>query len=110
MLLVLPADAFLVHFVHFLPPVKNAILPNSVFSRIVYSPPHFCMRGIFIRVHMPDKLSAIEAAILTAYNSPKTRTALLSKPFKSHNTILKISGIWETSDAYGLAFKIIQWD
>jgi len=107
MLLALHADQFMPQFVHFMPPIKNTILVGSVFSRIVYSPPYFAMQGLYLHIHMTDKLGSIELAILSAYASSKPKIVSLNKCVKTTSAILKISGIWETDDACGLAYKFI---
>jgi hypothetical protein len=56
---------------------------------------------------MPDKLGSIEQAILSAYASSKPKMMSLNKCVKTTSMILKISGIWETDDACGLAYKFI---
>ncbi len=106
MLLAITADQFMPQFVHFLPPIKNTIIVGSVFSRIIYSPPYFAMQGVYLHIHMPDKLGSIEQLILGAYSSPKPKIASLTKCVKT-SAILKISGVWETDDACGLAYKFI---
>jgi hypothetical protein len=108
MLLTLTAEQFNVQFVHFLPPIKNNILTGSVFSRIIYSPPYFAMQGVYVYIHMSDKLGSIEQAILGAYASSKPKIMSLNKCVKTTSLILKISGVWETDDACGLAYKFIQ--
>jgi len=107
MLLAITADQFLPQFVHFLPPIKNTILSGSVFTRIIYSPPYFAMQGLHLHIHMPDKLGSIEQSILGAYTSTKPKMMSLNKCVKTTSMILKISGIWETDDACGLAYKFI---
>ena len=106
MLLTMTADQFVPHFLHFLPPIKNTIIPESIFSRIIYSPPQYAMQGVYLTLPMTDQLGKIEAAILAAYASPKAKITSLHKCSKI-GAILKISGIWETDAACGLAYKFI---
>ena len=106
MLLAITADQFIPQFLHFMQPIKNTIIPESTFAHIIYSPPHFAMQGLYVHLHMADKLSIIETEILTAYTSSKVRITSLHKCTKT-SSILKISGIWETDVAYGLAYKFI---
>ena len=106
MLLVISVDQFMPQFLHFLPPIKNAILAGSIFSRVVYSPPEFAMQGVYLHMHMPDKLGHIERTILDAYASSKPKLTSLNRCTRT-STILKITGIWETVDACGLAYKFI---
>ena len=108
MLLAINADQFIPQFLHFLPPIKNTIISESVFSRIIYSSPYFAMQGVYIHIHMTDKIGSIENAILTAYASTKPKLMSLNKYVRTNNAILKISGIWETDVACGLAYKFIQ--
>lgn len=107
MFLVINADEFIPQCLHFMPPIKNTIISDSVFSRIIYSTSYFAMQGIYIHIHMTDKIGSIENAILTAYASTKPKLISLNKYVRTNNVILKISGIWETDVACGLAYKFI---
>ena len=84
MLLSIAASAYTPHFVHFVAPVKNNVIENSLFSRIVYSTDHYSMNGLYIKRHSLAQIQAIET-----------------------HSILKISGVWESETGYGLAYKFI---
>ena len=106
MLLSIPASAYLPGCVHFVAPVKNNVIENSLFSRILYSTEHYTMNGLYLRKPALAQLQLIEADIMDAYATTKPRAASLCA-HHSANSILKISGVWESETAYGLAYKFI---
>jgi hypothetical protein len=106
MLLVISANTYAPHCVHFVPPVKNNVIENSLFSRIIYSADSYTMNGLYLRKHTLQQLQTVENDILTAYSSPKIRTAGVCAHYAC-SSILKISGVWESDTAYGLAYKFI---
>jgi len=109
MLLTLRPEQFMLHFVHFVPPVKNIIIPKSVFSCIVYSAPTFSTRGIFLQLQPHDHVGAIEQAILQAYSTCKRKVFSLNRELRT-SFVLKISGIWETDENCGVAYRFIPVD
>jgi hypothetical protein len=106
MLLAISANTYAPWFVHFVPPVKNNVLENSIFSRIIYSTETYTMNGIYLKKHTLAQLQAIEDDLMTAYSSTKAKAGGLCAHYMA-NTVLKISGVWESETACGLAFKFI---
>jgi hypothetical protein len=131
MLLTIPIDVYNRQFLIFLPPVKNNLMENSLFTRIIYSPLNIMFSGIYIHIPLSypiisinrslyhlihdqiHQLLSIENDILNAYSTTKNATYSLEKTLKQrtlvgkHTIVLKISGIWENNDCYGLAYKFI---
>ena len=108
MWLAIQADAFHPQFIHFGAPVRNTVIESATFARIIYAPPHFAMNGLFMHMHMTDKLGSVETAVLNAYGGSKPRALSLNRPIHTNYTVLKISGVWETDRACGVAYKFIQ--
>jgi hypothetical protein len=114
MILAIPLSSFNIQFVLFLSPIKNKLIENATFTKIIYSPQNTSINGIYIYIkdHSMESILKIEKDILYAYSSfSSTEPAyLISKGLQryDHNKILKISGIWENDKQYGLAYKIIQ--
>ena len=98
------ADDYKAHCINFTNGVKNNVLEDSMFSRLLYSTEVFTTNGLYLRNFGKDQLSRIEADILLAYGSPKTKTFSLVEHMSSC-TLVKISGVWESATAVGLAFK-----
>jgi hypothetical protein len=117
MLLLENIDSYNNQFVIFLPSVKNNLIPNSLFTSIIYSTPIISFSGLYLCI--PDKkdimskIYNIERNILTMYNSSKIMISLIhtnlvyTKIQYKPKLILKISGIWENETSYGLAYKFI---
>ena len=106
MLLAICAGAYSPPFVHFVAPVKNNVIENSLFSRIVYSTDHYTMNGLYLKRHTLAQVQGIELDLLNAYGCRKPRGASLGAHYMTHS-ILKISGVWESETAFGLAYKFI---
>lgn len=133
-------------FVYFYEPIKNNIMNEGQFIRIIYSTPLFVLNGIYIAVNITytniekyynkfkctfdinhykeiiDSLRSIEERLLKKVNiygkigQHKIYEQLKNgniKVFsesldKINNTfLLKIAGIWETENEYGLTYKFI---
>jgi hypothetical protein len=120
---------------YFYEPVKNTVMDDSSFIRIVYSNTDLILNGIYIKVDIDKNIYSkkpnnkneqtlafverIEKDILQRYKSNKVNMFkikeqlqyLISKVTTSNmcdtNYILKISGIWETPTTIGLTFKYI---
>lgn len=130
-------------------PIKNNIIEDSNFIRILYSNDIFILNGIFLSINLNikyidkyynkykyvfsyidnkniiDTISTIENILLYMINIPdKTpiysireqltnETIKLFSDIKPNNNkkenefILKIYGIWETDNEYGITYKII---
>ena len=104
MWLILNVESYSSQFLHFMPPVKNNIMEQSSFVRIIYSLPYLTMQGLYLR--MSPKIAAVEHSILSAYDIKKTKVYCLTK-YSELTGFLKVSGIWENDNSYGLAYKII---
>jgi hypothetical protein len=133
-------------YVYFSEPIKNNIMNDGNFIRIIYSTPLFVLNGIYILINIGhitidkyynkfkctfdinqhkeivDKLRVIEENLLK-------KTGIIGKiaqhkiyeqlrngnikvfsetAEKINNTfLLKIAGIWETENDYGLTYKFI---
>ena len=128
-------------------PIKNNIMSEGNFIRILYSSPYITLNGIYIVVTLNnitcekyfskyrcffnillhkdllDKLQIIEENILSKYKPEhKIPQYKIYEQIKNGNIIifndvgnksicsfiLKISGIWETQNNYGLTYKFIK--
>jgi hypothetical protein len=104
MLLILPASAYSGDCVFFSNSVKNNIIDESLFTRLLYSTSSFTTNGLYLRNFTPAQLRIVEIDLLKLYNSPKTKMFTISD-HNPHHSMIKISGVWETATAVGLAFK-----
>ena len=104
MLLIISADEYKEYYVNFITPVKNNILEDSLFSRLLYSTDIFTTTGLYLRNYSKDKLLEIETDLLQSYRSSKTKVYSLTD-HAANNSLLKISGIWESNSSIGLAYK-----
>jgi hypothetical protein len=135
------------NFVYFCEPIKNNIMNNGNFIRIIYSSPLFILNGIYLSIPITcftiekyynkykcifdrnlykdiiDKLRYIEVSILNkiAIKEKKPQykiyEQMINGYFKIFNEnteygekqikpfLLKISGVWETENEYGVTYK-----
>lgn len=139
-------DQYNENYVYFCEPIKNNIMNEGNFIRIIYSTPLFILNGIYVSVNIChssiekyynkfkctfdtnqhkeiiDKLRIVEEGILKKVNIngkiPQHKIyeqikngniKVFSETFeKINNTfLLKIAGIWETENEYGLTYKFI---
>lgn len=122
MLLLEHIESYNKQFLFFLPPVKNNLIVNSIFTRIIYSPPMISFNGLYLSIPFSEisqpvilqKLNDIENDILSVYTSSNKKKNLHIKQLLLYKlsqitdkVILKISGIWESETAFGLAYKLI---
>lgn len=123
MLLLEHIDCYNKQYLFLLPAVKNNLIANSLFTRIIYSPPMIAFNGLYLTIPFSEvmqstllhKLHEIENDILSVYScsSSKKKNLHIKQLFiyKSSQitdkVILKISGIWESETAFGLAYKLI---
>ena len=135
--------------IYFCESIKNNIVKNSDFIRILYLTQYMSLNGLYLLVHLTDincerynnkykysfnvsnnfdiieKIKAIEIDILNKYyilKQTKTPSYDIYQMIKNGNItyftnfinlnnkqecsfLLKISGLWETNDKYGLAYK-----
>lgn len=103
--------------------VKNTILDNSYFIRIIYSNQDLILNGIYILIDLNNSINdnckiidELEKNILSKYKSDKIQNKKIKENFlyflnknniNNKFMILKISGIWETLNNIGLTFKYI---
>ena len=142
MILVTSFKQFNDFYIYFCDSIKNTVMVDGIYTRILYSSPSVVLNGIYISFTFKDvecekyynkfklnfdisknetsinAIKNIEELILKKYNSTKTPQFKLGeqlncgniKLFNSFNTkqltmLLKISGIWENANNYGLTFK-----
>jgi hypothetical protein len=139
-------DQFNKDYVYFCDPIKNNIMTDGVFIRILYSNNLFIMNGIYIFISFQnvsiekyynkyrcnfdpnshndiiDKIKLIEEEILKKIIKTTSNKIPSFKIYEQmqngnikvfansldsihNNFILKISGIWETSENYGVTYK-----
>lgn len=135
------------NFVMLCDPIKNNIMSEGNFIRILYSTPNITLNGIYIVItlnnitcekyfskyrcffntllhkELLDRLQIIEENILSKYRTiDKIPQYKIYEQIKNGNIkifndvgnksvchfILKISGIWETQNNYGLTYKFIK--
>jgi len=147
--IVLNLDQYNEQFVYFCEPIKNTIMNDGNFIRILYSTNNVVFNGIYLLITLNDiicekyynkykyifsinndehikiieKLKNIEENILKNINiENKIPQLKINEQLKNgyiklfqniptneyYNFILKISGIWETSNNYGLTYKFIK--
>ena len=121
MLLIEHIESYNKQFLFLLPPVKNNLIMNSIFTRIIYSPPMISFNGLYLSIPFTEnqsfiqKLHEIENDILSVYTCSSTKKKnlqikqLISYKISNitNKVILKISGIWESETSFGLAYKLI---
>lgn len=111
MLLLLQPRLFNSQYMIFSEPIKNNVIENSVFIRIIYSPPEIVFNGIFISLQdtVYADLVQIEKNIISCYKSSKTPRYIFSDIFNKSKLggYLKISGLWENKYTIGIAYKLI---
>jgi hypothetical protein len=121
MLLLININSYNNQYIFLLPPVKNNLISNSLFTRIIYSTEYIAFNGLFLSIpfntfnypNSLDKLNMIENDILSIYNCSKKKILHLKQVLTykllqiNNDIIIKISGIWESDTAYGIAYKII---
>lgn len=129
----------------FCEPIKNNIMNEGIFIKILYSNENISLNGIYLLVQFCDivcekyynkykcsfnilnnkdiinNLKLIEEEILKKYNTTKTPCYKIYEQIKcgyikmysiigikqTSSFVLKISGIWETPQNYGLTYKFI---
>lgn len=125
--LVLDYNKYNVNNVFFYEPVKNTVMEDSKFIRIIYSDALIILNGLYLKINKTDKkktdnidklvknIELLEKNVLNKYNSNKVKITkikdhlqyLIKKNENFDIFILKISGIWETEQMIGITFKFI---
>lgn len=115
-------------FIFFGDPIKNSIIENGIFTRIIYSDSLMALNSLYILFDMTyfsqremiemlielEKTILFKIDIINKISQYKIRDYLkhlisrTSDEFKLNKYILKISGIWETNIDYGITFKFIE--
>ena len=138
-------EDFSIDNVYFYEPIKNSIIENSSFIRLIYSNELMAINGIYIKIDFDNVtktndfskqkitinindnakiinyIKCIEYEILEKINIQQKRKIykineqLMTGYIKhlidnkyANSFILKISGIWESENDYGLTFKFIE--
>lgn len=146
MIIVKTIDQYNENYVYFCEPIKNNIMNDGNFIRIIYSNPLFTLNGIYISLNIGyisiekyynkykcifdllqhrdivDKLRLLEETLLKKVNiTGKLSQCKIYEQLKNGNIkvfsessdkinntfLLKIAGIWETENEYGLTYKFI---
>lgn len=132
--------------IFFCEPIKNNIMNEGIFIKILYSNENISLNGIYLLIDICDivcekyynkykcsfnilnnkdiinNLKLIEEEILKKYNTTKIPSYKIYEQMKcsyikmysiigikqTSSFILKISGIWETPQNYGLTYKFIK--
>ena len=114
--------------------VKNTVMNDSSFIRIIYSNRDIVLNGIYIKLNIDkdelnkistnellNKFDNLEKKILNHYKNEKSQINKLREQVNyninkinninakdcTNNYLLKISGIWETDNSIGLTYKFI---
>lgn len=121
--------------IFFLEPIKNIIINNSKFIRIIYSNKLLTMNGIYLICNIDNKdknnnhgllvfIQSLEDNILSKFSKEKIKNYKIREYFNNNfinigytkgqeiytKYILKISGIWDASNNIGLTFKFVKFD
>jgi hypothetical protein len=149
MILVKDIEQYNLDYVHFSNAIKNNIMKNGNFIKILYFTPSFKLNGIYLKINiitylnenniyrnnyifnsflhegLIEKIKNIEIEILSKSGitdkipecdlykklisgNVKIMTDIIEEKFE--NFIIKISGIWENGNYYGLNYKFIRGD
>mgnify|MGYP003324808936 CR=1 FL=1 len=126
--LVLDINQVTYNNIFFYESVKNTIMNDSEFIRIIYSNNDIILNGIYIQIDINNDensnivniIDQLEQFILKQYNPNKLQNNKLkdqliyniNKINKDNECIclLKISGIWETPYMIGLTYKFIFYE
>lgn len=149
MLIATNIDEYEIDNIYLCESIKNTIIHNGRFTRILYTLPNFTINGIHIaidlekcntdyinnkckcnfdikkNVNVINKIIQLEQNLLTTINvKNKNKIYNLTQQLNtgsirlfiekgqhksnSNSYILKIAGIWEDNDNYGITYKFIQ--
>ena len=118
-----------------MPPIKNTLIHEGLFYKLLYSNSLFTSNGIYVKISLIDtkyingrlnydisknskilnKIVNIENYILEKVNTDKKTHHKIYDQIKTGNIksnnnseiIIKISGIWENDNSIGVSYKII---
>ena len=120
--LVLDYKKYNVNNIFFYDPVKNTVMDDSKFIRIIYSDVNIILNGLYLKIIKLDNLdeilndvNLIENNILAKYNNTKFKSIKIKEQlnyiFKKNPNdnifILKISCIWEMEQTIGVTYKFL---
>jgi hypothetical protein len=146
--LAVPIENFDLNIVYYLEPIRNTVIDNSYFIRVLYSNGLFILNGIYLvinfnniyidhhtynnkmkysfvpetNIDILNTIKNIEGNLLKKVNiknknlSTKISDQLNSGFIKicierndvlTNKFILKISGVWESEEEYGLTYKFL---
>jgi hypothetical protein len=121
--IIIDVNSFSINNTFFYDPIKNNIIDNSNFVRLIYSDKNLILNGLYLQIsldnhfdssRLSNELESIENSILTKYNTTiekmnkiKVQFLYILKYIKHNRLILKISGIWENNNKIGLTYKFI---
>jgi hypothetical protein len=124
--LVLDENNYNINNIFFYEPVKNTVMDDSKFIRIIYSDEHVILNGLYLKLDIEKKictgnfLDKTEREILNKYKINKNNVNknkcikiqeqlqfFINKNISNKNIVIKISGIWETNLMIGLTYKFI---
>lgn len=119
--------------IFFLDPIKNIIINNSKFIRIIYSNNLLTLNGIYLICNIDNKdknnnhglslyIQSLEDNILNKFSKEKNKNYKIREYFNNNfinidytkseekysKYILKISGIWDATNNIGLTFKFLK--
>jgi hypothetical protein len=117
-------------YIFFNEPIKNSIIENGLFNRLIYSDLLMSLNGLYISFEENDRekmtqkeiidmLIELEKTIIFKIDINyktcqykirdylKHMNSRYGEDFKINKYILKISGIWETQQEYGITFKFL---
>ena len=139
-------DQFKINEIYFCDPIKNNVMSEGSFIRILYSSPIFVMNGVYLiiplsnlgiekyynkykctfqlnnHIDLINQIKHVEELIIKKINIPhkipqfKIYEQLRNGYIKiftenvdrvNSSFILKISGLWETNNSYGLTYKFM---
>jgi len=145
MILIQKIDQYEDHYIHLCDPIKNNIIPDGNFFRIIYSTHDVTLNGIYLEIELKNvmcekcynkykysfnvtahnaliaKIKNIEESLLNKIKFNKKPCFKIYEQFSSGNIklfaesqsninmriVLKMSGIWENEQNYGLTYKFI---
>lgn len=114
-------------YIFFNDPIKNSIIENGIFTRIIYSDSIMAINSLYISFdinelslrEMIEILIELEKTILFKIDIMNKNAQYKIRDYLKHLSsrtgddfrlskyVLKISGIWETNVEYGITFKFL---
>ena len=110
MMLAISLSKYNRQYIVMLPPVKNNLVEDGIFIRIMYSTNNVAFNGLFIyiRNETTSDVCEIEKDLLQLHKTSKLPVYSVERQIiRTPRAVLKISGIWENDTHYGLVYKCI---